>query len=262
MILIGRNGEITDDSKQDIPKPVPPPVAPTAPTPGPSPVSAPVPPPVPSMPPSIPSVSSSPSPVNPFKPDPIIKTADDSSVVSSLAPEGLPGAMPAEQEIPLNKPVPSVQVAPTAAAVVPVPPAVPPPAITLPPIPVAPPPVPPPPRPIAATPVPPIFKAPTPIPPSAPVTNPTKTPSPAIPAQIPPVATHGFVLKPFPTAATSPTLKNIRTYESDVADVLAQRNTTRASIAIAENARKGEGETLSNSGPSIVTSGAVACGMS
>jgi hypothetical protein len=41
-------------------------------------------------------------------------------------------------------------------------------------------------------------------------------------------------------------LKNIRTYESDVAEVLAQRGTSRTSIAIAESKRRGEGETLRN----------------
>ncbi len=42
-------------------------------------------------------------------------------------------------------------------------------------------------------------------------------------------------------------LKNIRTYESDVADVLANRNSSRTSMAIAENVKRGEGETLGNS---------------
>lgn len=45
----------------------------------------------------------------------------------------------------------------------------------------------------------------------------------------------------------SSVLKNIRTYEGDVAEVLAQRGTSRVSMALAESKKRGEGETLRNS---------------
>ncbi|HEX7724233.1 MAG TPA: hypothetical protein VF438_00660 [Candidatus Paceibacterota bacterium] len=47
-------------------------------------------------------------------------------------------------------------------------------------------------------------------------------------------------------------LKNIRTYESDVADVLASRPVTKTSMAIAESKKRGEGEVLTT-GKSVVT---------
>ena len=57
------------------------------------------------------------------------------------------------------------------------------------------------------------------------------------------------------TAPKSPTpsLKNIRTYESDVADLLAKRNTSAVTIALAESRRKQGKEslaTVSDNGPS------------
>lgn len=44
----------------------------------------------------------------------------------------------------------------------------------------------------------------------------------------------------------SGTLRNIRTYEGDVAELLANRGVSKASIAISENVKKGEGETIKN----------------
>lgn len=64
---------------------------------------------------------------------------------------------------------------------------------------------------------------------------------------IPQTSSQGTESRSFPFAER-PTLdlKNLRTYESDVADVLAHRKTSTASIAIAENKRQGGGERLAN----------------
>jgi len=60
-----------------------------------------------------------------------------------------------------------------------------------------------------------------------------------------------------PTDNKTPSiLKNLRTYESDVADVLAHRNISQVSMAIAENVKRGEGERISNSPPVNPPSGA------
>jgi hypothetical protein len=47
-------------------------------------------------------------------------------------------------------------------------------------------------------------------------------------------------------------LKNIRTYESDVAEALASRPLTKTSIALAESKKRGEGEVLTNGKPVVM----------
>lgn len=44
-------------------------------------------------------------------------------------------------------------------------------------------------------------------------------------------------------------IKNLRTYESDVAEILAARGTSKVAISLAESKRKGEGETIKNTPP-------------
>ncbi|MCX6716080.1 MAG: hypothetical protein NT077_03640 [Candidatus Taylorbacteria bacterium] len=212
-------------------------------------------------------------PINPFNPKPIEENSQQENPALNpvLPPDNLPGAVPVDStNIPppptTPKPVftaPQVQkntawapLSPTTSSMPtvpfaqsPVPPA--PPRISNSPVPstfpnpprVFTPPTPPrPPMP----PVPPIPQK-IPTPPASPVpppTSPSFTPFQQTPKPI--SLTNAGEVEAVPPTNNVPTLKNIRTYESDVADVLAHRGSSKTSIAIAESARRGEGQTLGN----------------
>jgi hypothetical protein len=84
--------------------------------------------------------------------------------------------------------------------------------------------------------------------PRQPIVPPTPSSSPMRPGTNTPVPAAGQT----PGAGLHPGgLKNIRTYESDVADALAARPVTRTSIALDESKKRGEGAVIGN-GPSVV----------
>lgn len=102
----------------------------------------------------------------------------------------------------------------------------------------------------AATPLPrPIFQAPPqpPRPPVAPVPPPQQSAAPVAPtAPAAPAATDNE--RQIPGSGSHPGgLRPLRTYEGDVAEVLASRPVSRTSMAVAEAKKRGEGETLKNS---------------
>lgn len=86
--------------------------------------------------------------------------------------------------------------------------------------------------------------------------TPAAAPAPAVvPVSAPATPAPTPVSTPLPTPGLTPAqaapvhpsiLKNLRTYESDIADVLAHRGTSTASMAIAENKKRGDGESLRN----------------
>lgn len=157
-----------------------------------------------------------PKPINPFKPDPFREPINKLDQVWPLVPKGaleggLDKGLDKEKEPERENPPVPVDL----------------PGAT----PVVPPVVPPAPVPTMISSIPqPIFT-----PPPRPILqNRVETPAPPPPPEPPKP-------EPFKTG-----LQNIRTYESDVANILAQKSSSRASMAIAENVKRGEGQTLGN----------------
>jgi hypothetical protein len=85
-------------------------------------------------------------------------------------------------------------------------------------------------------------------------TPPQSVPTPALPVQQAPASSRASASKPvasasstsLPKASNDPNIKPLRTYESDVADVLSHRNISKASMAIAENKKQGGEERIGN----------------
>lgn len=178
-------------------------------------------------------IQSIPDPINPFKPGQFMKPVGN--VGNKVpAPEELPGAMPIDDTTTPEAPItPDAPITPTV-------PVIPTSSQKLEPTPIFKAPVP------TQSATPDFFPKPFLNPLAANVKHPVETIQTTLPT--PPVAnTPAKIPIPAPVP-TSPVLKNIRTYESDVADMLAHRETSRASMAISESVKRGEGETLGTAG--------------